>query len=220
MPASAHRKDVQGLTDRHTLGVDCAQIAVLKQVHDEVLSGLQAACSVAAVISSNSLLPDAHLLHGQEALSCPSERLWRQLVCDLTHLQRRSSSPRTQWHRKLGHFQQQTHQPGKGQLAQEQLCAALKLANFPEGDRSGPEAVRLSLGAWATRCAPTSWLNRPTSIPARACPVHPPALPFLPVPGVPAWAATTLSCVLTVFPFLAACTAPSQGPSSQRRLVA
>ena len=115
------------------------------------------------------------------------------------------------------HCEQQTYQPGKGQLAQEQLCAPLKLADFPESDCSGPEAVRLALGARTARCTGTSCLSRTgCTRAAQACRAHPPALPFLPVPGVPVCAATTLSCTLAVFLPLLACTPKSGRVTSQR----
>ena len=58
-----HKKN--RLTDRHALGVDGAQVAVLKEVHDKVLG---------------------RLLQREQALGRPAERLGRDLVGRLAHL--------------------------------------------------------------------------------------------------------------------------------------
>ena len=79
----------QALTDGDALGVDGAQVAVLEQVHHEVLHGLQTADSACELSRDGGLAqptPETHLLQCQQRLRRPPERLRRQVVCNLADL--------------------------------------------------------------------------------------------------------------------------------------
>ena len=129
-------------TDGHTLSMDGTEIAVLKEVDYEVLCGLHTHVFGCTAIKHGSVLCLQHLLHGQQALCSPSEGLWRQFICDLSHLLALKG-----WQLRCCECSacpQGTHQPCKGQLAQQQLCAALVLPDLPQGDCARPEAMWLA----------------------------------------------------------------------------
>ena len=115
----------RALTDGHAPGVDGAQVDILEQVPQEIFG-----C----------------LLQGQQRFRCPMERLRRHLVTDLPHLRERVGHSGTGAPCR-GSSKGTTHQPLEGQLVDQQRCALLVLADFPQRYGARSEAVLL-FGCW------------------------------------------------------------------------
>lgn len=142
LPTSEEGHGGRELTDSYTLSVDGTEVAVLQQVHQEVLSGL---------------------LQRHQSLRRPSKGLRRHVVGDLAHLQRpaRVGCPwcaATILHRagqagaQQGRVMQQevlslasscVHQSREGQLPDQELCSSLVAANLAEGHGAGTVSVWL-----------------------------------------------------------------------------